>query len=186
MKTFRQDLEELINSHSMENGSNTPDFILAEYLASCLKTFDRTMKQRDSWYKKNNICAKATLYPGKSIAEVEDIQFMDRMEESYKFINSVLLGTEPMNVKQTRQWVQKVLEGRLKKYSVVVKCNEENNPVDVIKNCLLVARIMRPNPDRSSGYRFTDLIFGDEQKVRDYQIQHYFDSNLYSFIEKGI
>jgi hypothetical protein len=33
---FRDELEELINRHSMENGSNTPDFVLAEYLVKCL------------------------------------------------------------------------------------------------------------------------------------------------------
>ena len=33
---FRQELESLINRHSMENASNTPDWILADYLAACL------------------------------------------------------------------------------------------------------------------------------------------------------
>lgn len=50
--SFRVELEHLINSHSMENGSNTPDFILADYLVDCLKTFDKTMMIRDNWYGK--------------------------------------------------------------------------------------------------------------------------------------
>ena len=37
---FRKDLENLINRHSMENGSSTPDFILANYLINSLKAFD--------------------------------------------------------------------------------------------------------------------------------------------------
>ena len=49
-KDFRSKLEELINHHSMENGSNTPDFILAEYLDNCLQNFDRTVKRREEWY----------------------------------------------------------------------------------------------------------------------------------------
>ena len=47
---FRQKLQELINQHSMENGSNTPDFILAEYLDDCLQVFDKAMFRRAKWY----------------------------------------------------------------------------------------------------------------------------------------
>lgn len=47
---FRKDLEDLINRHSLENGSNTPDFILAEYLTDCLRTFDQYINRRETWY----------------------------------------------------------------------------------------------------------------------------------------
>jgi hypothetical protein len=50
MNDFRGELEQLINLHSKENGSNTPDFILAGFLTDCLDTFDRTVKCRDDWY----------------------------------------------------------------------------------------------------------------------------------------
>lgn len=50
MSNFREELEALINKHSMENGSDTPDFILAEYLDSCLKTFDVALTKREEWY----------------------------------------------------------------------------------------------------------------------------------------
>jgi hypothetical protein len=47
---FRGELQALINSHSMENGSDTPDFILAEFLTDCLAAFDKTVKERTRWY----------------------------------------------------------------------------------------------------------------------------------------
>ena len=47
---FKKDLEAVINKHSMENGSNTPDWVLTEYLISCLDAFDQTTKKRDTWY----------------------------------------------------------------------------------------------------------------------------------------
>lgn len=47
---FRKELEGFINSHSMENGSDTPDFILAEYLQGCLVMFDKAVNQRTKWY----------------------------------------------------------------------------------------------------------------------------------------
>lgn len=50
---FKKELESLINKHSMENGSDTPDFILASFLSSCLKAFDRAVVRRTKWYGKN-------------------------------------------------------------------------------------------------------------------------------------
>lgn len=47
---FRAKVESLINSMCLENGSNTPDFILAEYLADCLETFDKAVIRRERWY----------------------------------------------------------------------------------------------------------------------------------------
>jgi len=47
---FRKELEKLINSLSIENGSNTPDFILAEYLSDSLDAFDKAVVERTAWY----------------------------------------------------------------------------------------------------------------------------------------
>jgi len=52
MKKLENEITELINKHSAENGSNTPDFILGEYLINCLKSFDKAVKIRDKWYGK--------------------------------------------------------------------------------------------------------------------------------------
>ena len=48
---FKKELEQLINKHSIENGSNTPDFILAEYLWGCLLNYESIIACRNSWYK---------------------------------------------------------------------------------------------------------------------------------------
>ena len=50
MSAFRTKLAELINYESMENESNTPDFILAEYMADCLEAFDKAVNRRTDWY----------------------------------------------------------------------------------------------------------------------------------------
>ncbi len=47
---FVNELASLLNRHCAENGSNTPDFILAEYLVSCLETFESASNQREHWY----------------------------------------------------------------------------------------------------------------------------------------
>ena len=50
MKSLREQIEEALNSCSAENMSNTPDFILAQYLINCLDCFDTAVKNRDEWY----------------------------------------------------------------------------------------------------------------------------------------
>lgn len=50
--SFQRELEQLLNAHSMENGSNTPDFILAEYMRTCLKAFNTASRAREAWYGK--------------------------------------------------------------------------------------------------------------------------------------
>lgn len=50
MNDFIKELEALINKHSVENGSNTPDFILASYLHDCLLAFDVAVNRRSYFY----------------------------------------------------------------------------------------------------------------------------------------
>ena len=57
---FTEDLARLINSRSMENGSNTPDFLLAELLSDVLSIWNRYTIQREAWYGTN-------LRPGASV-----------------------------------------------------------------------------------------------------------------------
>lgn len=47
---FLEELTHLINKHSQENESNTPDFILAIYLKGCLATFSEAIQLRENWY----------------------------------------------------------------------------------------------------------------------------------------
>jgi len=110
MENFRKELEVLINKHSRENGSNTPDFILADYLQNCLMAFDSAVFAREQWYGRNenevdmefdelqremklekaaidinynNICARATLYPGKSIDEIPRVTADDLRKQGW-------------------------------------------------------------------------------------------------------
>lgn len=60
---FRKELEQLINRHSIENGSDTPDFILAEYLTGCLENWDRSVKIREKWYGREKVPCEVQLPP---------------------------------------------------------------------------------------------------------------------------
>ena len=48
--TFSEELEKLLNMKSMEQGSDTPDFILAEYMLACLNAFNSATNSREAWY----------------------------------------------------------------------------------------------------------------------------------------
>jgi hypothetical protein len=54
---LRGEVKVAINRVSAENESDTPDFILAEYLVDCLAAFDKATRARDEWYG-------VTLHPG--------------------------------------------------------------------------------------------------------------------------
>ena len=47
---FRMELQNLLNRYSIENDSDSPDFILAAYLIRCLDAFALTVRERDNWY----------------------------------------------------------------------------------------------------------------------------------------
>lgn len=50
MTNFENDIAAVINRHSKESESNTPDHILAMYLLNCLKAWNEATQQRETWY----------------------------------------------------------------------------------------------------------------------------------------
>ena len=50
LTSFEQELKHLLNKYSMESDSNTPDFILAEYMHACLVSFNVATRAREHWY----------------------------------------------------------------------------------------------------------------------------------------
>jgi hypothetical protein len=61
--TFQSELECLINRYSQEQASNTPDFILAGYMASVLECYNQTVSKRDDWFGVNiwNVADRAKM-----------------------------------------------------------------------------------------------------------------------------
>src|SRR5580700_1920770 len=79
--SFEQSIANAINCHNMENGSSTPDFILATYLKQCLYAFNQAVRARDKWYGKDDGEAKSppVTKARPTIAELEEI--LDRADE---------------------------------------------------------------------------------------------------------
>jgi len=54
VNNFEAQLKELLNENCKENESDTPDFILAQYMNNCLKAFNDAVLQRRKWHSNEN------------------------------------------------------------------------------------------------------------------------------------
>ena len=54
MTELEKSLRDVINQHGAEKASNTPDYILAQYLSGCLAAFDVAVQQRETHYRIGN------------------------------------------------------------------------------------------------------------------------------------
>jgi hypothetical protein len=50
---FRNELQYVLNTYSKENESNTPDFLLADFVIDCLKAFNKAVNSRKKYLKED-------------------------------------------------------------------------------------------------------------------------------------
>ena len=67
------DVALVLNRYSAENASNTPDFILAEYLRACLMAYDAAVQSRATWYGRMDIPGQGSV-PLKDMVHVTEVQ----------------------------------------------------------------------------------------------------------------
>ena len=51
---FERELRGLLNRYSMENRSDTPDFVLARYMVQCLHAYENATSNRRAWHINQN------------------------------------------------------------------------------------------------------------------------------------
>lgn len=100
MADFREQLEHLINWNSKESGSNTPDFLLAEYLTACLAAFDNAVTARDKWYG-------ARRAPGIASQAEQQVDGALMYDEH----GPAAPGDSPMSDEDRRQWARETRDG---------------------------------------------------------------------------
>lgn len=49
---LRDEIEASLNRYSIDNATNTPDFILSRLLLDCLKAYDNAVNARDDWFRR--------------------------------------------------------------------------------------------------------------------------------------
>ena len=75
-----------LNKHSAENESDTPDFLLAQFLTGCLKAFNRTTGKREAWHGRNAVepsadpVPSAVLHARKYESKHEDVEAPEGVE----------------------------------------------------------------------------------------------------------
>lgn len=99
-ESLRTEIAAAINRHSVESNSNTPDFILAEYLTGCLSAFDQAVTARERWY--GNPGPELPLTP--DIPAVMECRCTQQQRDTYRTttghapgcpINALLTSAEP-------------------------------------------------------------------------------------------
>jgi hypothetical protein len=63
LSDFRKDIQSTINRYSKENGSNTPDYILAQFLVDSLSAYDKAVTAREKWYGREPVPVPADQCP---------------------------------------------------------------------------------------------------------------------------
>lgn len=70
---FYNQLTNLINQHSQENLSNTPDYILAKYVGDCLIAFNYAVNRREVFYGRVQPSVKAPPSEPAKVQEIPDV-----------------------------------------------------------------------------------------------------------------
>ena len=63
--SLQSEIESAINRANAEGASDTPDWILAEYLISCLAAFDAATNARSRWYGHKGLTNAADVKGGR-------------------------------------------------------------------------------------------------------------------------
>ena len=84
--------------------------------------------------------------------------------EAYNSVDWYLNGTFPMNDKDTREKVAKLLEFKLLNVVDEVICDESNNPPDIVDSNMLIARLVWGTTNLE--YHYIDFKFGGKSTTK--------------------
>jgi len=62
---FKGELAKAINKYCIENGSNTPDFVIADYLFECIRNLETAINDRAAWFGRYDKINESDPDPGE-------------------------------------------------------------------------------------------------------------------------
>ena len=78
------DLAEVINRHSLESGSDTPDFALAIFLKNCLIAYNRAVFSREAYHNRETRTGdEIFIKKDVPLTEIEVIKYHQQKESFY-------------------------------------------------------------------------------------------------------
>lgn len=89
--TFELQLRRLLNTWSRESTSNTPDYVLCQFMALSLDAFDTAVNQRDKWYGFKPFDANAATN-GNALQRERD-RLRSALNRAHAELNDVLNAT---------------------------------------------------------------------------------------------
>lgn len=113
---FEIELTELLNKHSLENYSNTPDYIISRFLVMSLQSFENSIKLRDYWYnfEPHKYTIEETKEKQKSILFEVAVKVTDseKFEKFISLINDLQENIEiPLSIReQLKENIKKILD----------------------------------------------------------------------------
>ncbi len=119
---FQEELGALINKHSLENESNTPDYVLATYLIKSLEAFNACIMLRDGWHGHSSII-------GQKEAKKQDQEECHKRKPNLNYKEAQLYTYKQMEElcgeakKQGKQEVLHLIRNDLKKSGESTKNN---------------------------------------------------------------
>lgn len=76
-----RDIAAVLNLRSRENASNTPDYILAEYMVTCLDAFEAASNARQRWYGVAHVPGKVLKATIRPLKEEERLGSKEKAED---------------------------------------------------------------------------------------------------------
>lgn len=87
---FERELSAAVNRASRENNSNTPDFILAQFMAAALQAFENASRAREHWYGSE---LRPALAPSETVPTSRE-----RIEQIHQAFDEWLKKADPHNL----------------------------------------------------------------------------------------
>lgn len=86
-KNFEKELQQLLNKHSIDNETSTPDFILADFLVGMIRRYRSTMELNiqwhSNWHRDPATPGKSVIPPFKGNSFPERRQYPDGRPENF-------------------------------------------------------------------------------------------------------
>lgn len=149
---FEKELETIINICNVENESNTPDFILAQYIRNCLNAFNEACNAREKWYGREKKLVEppcngeerafweASNRAEERIFKISEPHFIGEFPSVQEMKIETLEATDTSKVpnigwtcSELQGWEVKVIFDDFDQK--IMRCADENKKIKLIESC---------------------------------------------------
>lgn len=136
-KSLRKEIEVAINRNSAENGSDTPDFILAEFLTDALAAFDRAVTAREKWYGRDPRPSEIGIPMTSPTAPIEssNVAIADKLGATLRGIPDKVSDTDAQVIADKE--LRRDLDAQLQKLKALPPSRERSLSITKIQEAIM-------------------------------------------------